>query len=90
MPIMASRKFKLTQVFPFSFYKLPLATQVVFFKLRELADKFAYVDIKKCEIRFHERSNPTKQKVIDRVEARRIFFELYPKGLNILGNVFRD
>jgi len=76
---MSSRKFKLNQVFPFSFYKLPLATQVVFFKLRELADKFAYVDIKKCEIRFHERSNPTKQKVIDRVEARRIFFELYPE-----------
>lgn len=76
---MSSRKFKLTRVFPFSFYKLPLATQVVFFRLRELADKFAYVDIKKCEIRFHERSNPKKQKIIDRAEARRIFKDLYPE-----------
>ncbi len=87
---MSSKKFVPTRVFPWSFYKLPIATQVVFFKVRDLADKYAYVDIKKCEIRFHERSNPKKQKTIDRVEARRIFADLYPKDLLILGNVFRD
>jgi len=77
---MSSRKYVPTKVFPWAFYeKLPLEMQVVFFKLRELADKFAYVDIKMCEIRYHERSNPKQQKIIDRVEARRIFHELYPE-----------
>lgn len=70
---------KATPHMPMAFYNLPLATQVVFFKLRALADKFAYIDTKTCEIRYHERSNPKKLKVIDRVEARRIFFELYPE-----------
>lgn len=71
---------KATPHMPLAFYeRLPVATQVVFFKLRALADKFAFVDIKTCEIRFHERSNPKKLKVIDRVEARRIFLDLYPE-----------
>jgi hypothetical protein len=77
---MSSKKFVPTRVFPWSFYeRLPIATQVVFFKVRDLADKYAYIDIKKCEIRFHERSNPKVQKTIDRVEARRIFADLYPE-----------
>lgn len=74
-----SKKFKRTVHFPFAFYKLPLAMQIVFLRIRDLADKYAYVDTKTCEIRFHERSNPKQLKVIDRAEARRIFFELYPE-----------
>lgn len=73
-----SRKFKRTVHFPFAFYKLPIATQIAFLLVRDLADKFAYFDTKKCEIRYHERSNPTKLKIINRQEARRIFFELHP------------
>lgn len=70
---------KPTPHMPMAFYnRLPLATQVIFFKIRALADKYAYVDTKTCEIRFKERSNPRKVKIIDRAEARRIFFELYP------------
>lgn len=75
---MSSNKFVPTRVFPWAFYeKLPIEIQVVFFRLRTLADKFAYIDIKKCEIRYHERSNPKVQKTIDRAEARRIFADLY-------------
>ena len=71
---------KITKILPMSFYRLPIATQVVYFKILDLADKFVYVDIKKCEIRFHERSNPKKLKSIDRAECRRIFYDLYPKA----------
>lgn len=78
------KKYKRTEHFPFAFYKLPISIQVVFFRMRDLADKYVYLDIKKCEILFHERSNPNKLKVIDRVEARRIFFELYPERLTSL------
>jgi len=82
--ITMSHKFKRTEHFPFAFYRLPLATQVVFLRMRDLADKFAYIDTKKCEIRFHERSNPKKLKIINRTEARRIFFELYPERVESL------
>ena len=75
-----SKQRKATPHMPMAFYRLPIATQVVFFKIRDLADKFVYVDIKKCEIRFHERSNPKVLKSIDRAECRRIFYDLYPKA----------
>lgn len=79
-----SRPLKRTEHFPFAFYKLPLATQVVFFRIRDLADKFVYVHTKTCEIRFHERSNPDQLKVYNRQDARKIFFELYPEKLGML------
>ena len=75
-----SKQRKATPHMPMAFYRLPIATQVVFFKIRDLADKFVYVDIKKCEIRFHERSNPKVLKSIDRATCRRIFYDLYPKA----------
>lgn len=77
-----TKRRKQTPHMPMAFYnRLPLATQVIFFKIRDLADKYAFVHTKTCEIRFHERSNPTKARVIDRAEARRIFYELYPTPL---------
>lgn len=86
---MSSRKYTPTKVFPWSFYtQLPIETQVIFFKIRDLADKFVYVDIKHCEIRYHERSNPKEQKQINRVEARRIFHDLYPE--RVLGLHSKD
>lgn len=71
------RKFKVNHVFPFRFYRLPIATQIVFFRLRALADRCAHVDINTGVISYHLKDNPKKLMLIDKQEASRIFNDLY-------------
>lgn len=71
------RKFKVNHIFPYRFYRLPIATQVIFFRLRALADRCARVDINTGVINYHLKSNPSKLMTIDKAEASRIFSDLY-------------
>ena len=66
---------------PYSFYNMPIATQVMYRRIRALVDKFAKVNFPNQSIEYSRWCPVTHgyiRSVLTRTEAQRIFSDLYP------------
>ena len=66
---------------PYSFYNMPIATQVMYRRIRALVDKFAKVNFPNQSVEYSRWCPVTHgyiRSVLTRTEAQRIFDDLYP------------
>lgn len=71
-------KFKTNYVFGFKFYKLPISTQVMFIRIRQLVDKFARIHYDSGVVEYTTRDKPGVKQRFTQAQARAAFNDLYP------------
>jgi hypothetical protein len=62
---------------PFSFNHLPVATQVMFKRIRQSVDNFCRIDCRSGVISYTQKHKPNEVMTLDAAECQRIFDDLY-------------
>lgn len=80
---------------PYSFFNMPIATQIMYRRIRSHVDKFAKVDFPHQSIEYSRWCPVTHgyiRSTLTRTEAQRIFDDLYPAPIQgaAISHVFID
>ena len=71
-------KFKTNHVFGFKFYRLPISTQVMFLRIRQLVDRYARINYNTGVVEYSTKDKPKVKKIFTKAQALAVFNDLYP------------
>lgn len=78
---MIKRNTNNTTHLPMAFYKLPIAVQVVFQRLRQLVDRFAFIDCRTGVIKYTRKDTPKVKRVFTKQQSQTLFNDLYRESV---------
>ena len=78
---MIKRNTTRTNHLPMAFFKLPIAVQVVFQRLRQLVDRFAYIDCRTGVIKYTRKDTPNVKRAFTKQQSQDLFNDLYRESL---------